>query len=203
MDKNIFTYDYNKLTYNETYLTNIHGYTKEINGVLLYHGAYLLKSEFLRLSDLFPDIASMLTDVFSICLTRKEDNTLLIDQENINKVQENINKVNDNLKEIFEENTSIDYEGTVYNIIQDFGIILEDDGFDVETKLSFQNNLDELEKSLHYFLNKDLTSTIEKYNNNNTKNTTDPLIKQILFIHRRLEHFIKTLPSDVRLSISM
>jgi hypothetical protein len=70
-------------------------------------------------------------------------------------------------------------------------MILEDDGFDTETKLSFQQDLDELEKSIKYYLNKDLTSQIKEYNNNLKENIISPLAQQIVFIHRRLENFIK------------
>lgn len=210
MNHKTFTYNKDELTRNKSYITSIYGYTKENSGALIYNGAYILESEFQRLSTIFPDISSMIADAFCIPLTLNENNTFSIEKEDIEKIQQQINNTKNEIKEIFEqdseqideENTSIDYEWTVYNLIQHLGMILEDDGFDVETKLSFQNNLDELEKSLQYFLNKDLTATIEKYNNN-PKSTTDPLIRQIMFIHRRLENFIKTLPSDVKLSISM
>lgn len=85
--------------------------------------------------------------------------------------------------------------------MQDLVGIVKDGGFDNdrETMLTFQDEVNDLEKSLRYFLHQDLTLKLQNYSP--TSDTIDPIVQQIVFIHRRIEQFLQKLPPAVEKAI--
>lgn len=102
MNHKKFTSNRQELSPNKSYLTNIYGYSQKTTNIFNYNGVYILESELQRLGTLFPEIATMLSEVFCIPLMIDDNKMLCIEKVYTEKIQQTIDHTNEQVKEMFE-----------------------------------------------------------------------------------------------------
>ena len=204
MDNKNIVNNVSDIPVNTVYLTNLYAYAQKEDGTLTYHGRYMSQEYYERVEQAFPDTANILAQVFTIPMTVNTDRLWNIGSHDLDKIQNYIQSTQQEIAQVLTDSSekegndheTLDYEGEIYGTIEDLKRVVEDYCFDKETLLSFQQELDELKKSLQTFLHTDLSQKIQRYHEDETLG--DPLVQQVEFINKRLDRFIKMQPEPIR-----
>lgn len=198
MDKKFF-FQKEELVGNNRYLTKLSDYIRK-DGVADYVWEYISLDLFLMLSKEIPHIAQDYTKQwYNIPIVYHAQEGILVEDEFNDLIRQYLDQRAQEISEVFSNDSQIEwnvnYEHEIYGAVEDFKRIVEEYCFDRETLLSFQQEINELKKSLQTFLHTDLSQKIKNYNEDTS--LEDPIIQQVEFINKRLDRFIKMQPEPI------
>ena len=189
---------------NIEYLTSLYNYNL-VDWNIVYGWKYILQSYFEELKNYFPEGAELIAQSFTISTKINENNKLVISTTDFDKINNHIDIIQKELIDTLQidskekiHKTSEDYENDIYLTIQDLKHIIEEHCIDREILESFKIEIEELKKSLRNFLHADLSEKIKLYDKDNMEEDDYPITKQVMFINKRIDNFLKSQPEIIR-----
>ena len=202
MDNKYIHNNFYDLDRNKVYLTNLSAYKAGSGDALIYTDKFILQEYITDIYKDYPDVAALIVQLFTIPIKISKQGLWQISHNNLEAIKENIANTEQNLLDVLnwqeKDKDEMYYRNRIDETVVDLKNIVKEYCWDKNAIFSFNTEVDELKKSLDFFLNKDISVDIQLYEEEWRTIETHPIVRQVSFLNKRIDRFLQHQPNFIR-----